>query len=100
MNDYKKQYELWLEKVTDEDVKKSLLGMSDEEIKNAFSFDLSFGTAGLRGVMSAGTDRMNVYTVYKATEGIARYMKDKGMSSCAITYDSRINSKRFSQIAA
>ena len=100
MNGYKQKYELWLEKVTDGDVRKSLLNMTDEEIKNAFSSDLAFGTGGLRGVMSAGTDRMNVYTVYKASEGIARYMKDKGMSTCVITYDSRLNSKLFCQIAA
>lgn len=100
MNGYKQKYELWLEKVTDGDVRKSLLNMTDEDIKNAFSSDLAFGTGGLRGVMSAGTDRMNVYTVYKASEGIARYMKDKGMSTCVITYDSRLNSKLFCQIAA
>lgn len=100
MNGYKQKYELWLEKVTDEDVRKSLLNMTDEEIKNAFSSDLAFGTGGLRGVMSAGTDRMNVYTVYRASEGIARYMKDKGMSTCVITYDSRLNSKLFCQMAA
>lgn len=100
MNDYKQRYELWLEKVTDEEVKKSLLNMTAEEVKNAFSAELSFGTGGLRGIMSAGTDRMNVYTVYKTTEGIARYMAVKKMSTCVITYDSRINSKLFCQIAA
>lgn len=100
MNEYKQKYELWLEKVTDEDVRKSLLDMTDEEIKNAFTSDLAFGTGGLRGIMSAGTDRMNVYTVYRASEGVAKYMLAHGMKACAVTYDSRINSRLFSQIAA
>lgn len=100
MNDYKQKYQLWLDKADDEDVKQSLLSMTDADIKNAFSSDLSFGTGGLRGVMSAGTDRMNVYTVYRATEGIARYMLDNGLGSCAVAYDSRLNSQLFSQVTA
>ena len=84
MNEYKQKYELWLEKVTDEDVRKSLLDMTDEEIKNAFTSDLAFGTGGLRGIMSAGTDRMNVYTVYRASEGVAKYMLAHGMKAHAV----------------
>lgn len=100
MNDYRQAYQLWLEKATDRNVRQSLLSMNDEEIKNAFSSELSFGTAGLRGIMTAGTDRMNVYTVYRATEGIARYMAARKLHSCAVTYDSRINSELFCQITA
>lgn len=100
MIDYKQAYKLWLDKAVDSDVRQSLLAMSDEDVKNAFSAELSFGTAGLRGIMTAGTDRMNVYTVYKATEGIARYMSAHGMNSCAVTYDSRLNSELFCKITA
>ena len=100
MNDYKQTYQLWLEKAVDKDIQQSLRSMSDEDVKNAFSSELSFGTAGLRGIMTAGTDRMNVYTVYKATEGIARYMQAHGMQSCAITYDSRLNSELFCRVTA
>ena len=100
MKDYLKQYKLWCEKVTDEQLLVELKSMTDSEIEEAFSGELSFGTAGLRGVMSAGSARMNVYTVYRATVGLARYMIAHGMSRCAITYDSRNNSRLFSEIAA
>lgn len=100
MNDYKQAYELWLNKATDENVRQSLLKMSDEDVKNAFSSELTFGTGGLRGIMSAGTDRMNVYTVYRATEGLARYMLDRNLKICAVTYDSRLNSRLFSEVAS
>ena len=100
MNDYKKAYNLWLDKATDKIIQQSLHSMTENDIKNAFSGDLSFGTAGLRGIMTAGTDRMNVYTVYKATEGLARYMQYHGMNTCAVTYDSRLNSELFSKITA
>ena len=97
---YKEKYNLWLDNVKDEKVLAELKQMSASQIEEAFTADLSFGTAGLRGVMSAGTNRLNVYTVYKATEGVARYMLAHGMKKCAITYDSRKNSKEFSQTAA
>ena len=100
MKDYLKAYNLWLSKATDPDIQQSLRSMTDEDIKNAFSSELSFGTAGLRGIMTAGADRMNVYTVYRATEGLARYMEHHGLTSCAVTYDSRLNSLLFSQITA
>lgn len=100
MKDYIKEYEYWLQRATDKAVQTSLREMSEEDIKNAFSGDLKFGTGGLRGIMTAGTDRMNVYTVYRATEGLARYMLAHKMTSCAITYDSRINSDVFSRLAA
>ena len=100
MKNYLEKYNLWLEKVTDETISKQLRQMSATEVEEAFSGELSFGTAGLRGVMAAGSARMNVYTVYRATEGLARYMDVHGMTRCAITYDSRNNSRLFCEIAA
>ena len=100
MKDYLKKYKLWCDKVADKQLLAQLKLMTDSEIEEAFSGELSFGTAGLRGIMSAGSARMNVYTVYRATEGLARYMNAHGMTSCAITYDSRNNSRRFSEITA
>ena len=98
--DYKEKYDLWLNNVKDKRLLTELKAMKDSQIKEAFAGDLSFGTAGLRGVMAVGTNRMNVYTVYKATEGLAQYMLAHGMTKCAITYDSRINSRQFSETAA
>ena len=100
MENYKEKYKLWCEKATDETIQAELAAMIEDEIAEAFSGELSFGTAGLRGIMSAGTARMNVYTVYRASEGLARYMNARGMTKCAITYDSRNNSRRFCEIAA
>ena len=97
---YREKYQLWLDNVKDRELLAELKAMKDKEIEEAFSGDLSFGTAGLRGVMTAGTNRMNVYTVYRATQGVAKYMLAHGMKKCAITYDSRINSQRFSETAA
>lgn len=94
------QYKYWLEHATDKEVLRSLKSMSEQDVRNAFSADLQFGTGGLRGIMTAGTNRMNVYTVYRATEGLARYMTANGMRSCAVTYDSRINSDVFSRLTA
>lgn len=93
-------YNEWCNKVTDKELLNELHLMSDKEKQEAFSGELSFGTAGLRGIMSAGTARMNIYTVYRATEGLARYMEKRDMHSCAITYDSRNNSRRFCELAA
>ena len=100
MSNYREKYQLWLSNVTDEKLLAELRAMDDKQIEEAFSKDLSFGTAGLRGTMTAGTDRMNIYTVYRATEGLARYMDSKGFTKCAITYDSRNNSKLFCKIAS
>ena len=97
---FKEKYDLWLKSVKDPHVLAELKMMNAAQIEEAFTSDLSFGTAGLRGVMGAGTNRMNVYTVYRATAGVAQYMIDNGMKKCAITYDSRINSREFSEIAA
>lgn len=96
-------YKLWLEKVLDSDLKKELTNMSKDQIEDAFYKDLEFGTGGLRGVIGAGTNRMNIYTVRKVSEGISRYIinnfseKDRKI---AISYDSRINSDVFAKAAA
>lgn len=102
MNEYVSRYQFWCENATDSDVLDSLQQMKNDEkrIQDAFYTDIEFGTAGLRGIMEAGPNRMNVYTVFRATVGVALYMKKHGFSSCAITYDSRNNSQKFSQVAA
>lgn len=97
---YMQEYEKWCQNVTDVQLLEQLRQMSDDEKKEAFSGELSFGTAGLRGIMTPGTARMNVYTVWRATEGLARYMEAHGFTTCAITYDSRNNSKRFCELAS
>lgn len=75
--DYKKTYEAWLSNpYFDADTKKELESIAgdENEIKERFYADLEFGTAGLRGIIGAGTNRMNVYTVRKATQGLANYI--------------------------
>lgn len=104
MADIQKMYELWLDKaVADPDLKVELESVSaDEEGKNdRFYRDLEFGTGGLRGVIGAGTNRMNVYTVKKATQGLAEYILENGVEkSVAIGYDSRNKSSYFAKSAA
>ncbi|MBQ5320695.1 MAG: phospho-sugar mutase [Oscillospiraceae bacterium] len=87
----------------DEDLKKELNAVKDneEEISDRFYRDLEFGTGGLRGVIGAGTNRMNIYTVKKATQGFANYLlKTEENPSVAISYDSRIKSDLFAKSAA
>ena len=98
-------YNEWLEKaVKDPDLKAELESVKgkDEEINDRFYRDLEFGTGGLRGVIGAGTNRMNVYTVGKATQGLANYLKNTGKSDLkvAVAYDSRIKSDVFAKHAA
>lgn len=96
-------YSLWLEKAVDDpDLIAELKGIegNDDEIYDRFYRELEFGTAGLRGVIGAGTNRMNIYTVRKATQGLAEYVLDKGGESVAIAYDSRIKSTLFAEEAA
>ena len=102
---YMDEYTKWCtDSYFDEDTKKELRSLegNDEEIKDRFYRQLEFGTGGLRGVIGAGTNRMNIYTVRQATQGLANYIisqngHDKGV---AIAYDSRIMSKEFSDEAA
>ncbi len=99
---YKEKYQQWLA-FADEDTRKELESITDEkEIEDRFYRDLAFGTGGLRGIMGAGSNRMNRYTVGKATLGLARYLKSKnsGDISVAIAYDTRNNSQYFAKTAA
>ncbi len=105
MADYLSEYKRWKEnKFLESDVKEALKKMegNDDEIKMWFSSDISFGTAGLRGVMTAGTNAMNVYTVSRATQGIANLINSIGKNErgVAIAYDCRNNSERFAKVAA
>ena len=103
--DYKEMYQQWLDNpYFDEETKAELKAIegNEKEIEDRFYMDLEFGTAGLRGVIGAGTNRMNVYTVRKATQGLANYIlsvqgEAKGV---AIAYDSRHMSPEFADVAA
>jgi phosphoglucomutase len=76
--DYKQKYERWKNETTLEpSLKDALLQMNEDEIKEAFYSDLTFGTGGLRGIMGVGTNRVNIYTIRKATKGLANYLKKK-----------------------
>jgi phosphoglucomutase len=100
--DYKEKYQQWLD-FSDDNTKSELVAITDDkEIEDRFYKDLAFGTGGLRGVMGAGSNRMNRYTVGKATLGLARYLKSKnsGEISVAIAYDTRNNSQYFAKTAA
>ena len=103
--EYLNKYNYWLNNnIFDDNTKEELKRIKDDmkEIEDRFYKDLSFGTGGLRGIIGAGTNRMNIYTVTKATQGLANYIirkngQDKGV---AIAYDSRIMSKEFSEATA
>lgn len=97
-----KRYQQWLENVAD-DFKEELLRLKDneKEIVDRFYKDLEFGTGGLRGIMGVGTNRMNVYTVARATQGFANYLKKhKDFPSVVIAYDTRRTSDLFAKVAA
>ena len=101
---YQQEYERWLAaELEDKDLKPELLSIQgiDAEIQDRFAVELEFGTAGLRSVLGAGTNRMNIYMVRKATQGLANYLnKQGGKKSVAISYDSRIKSDVFAREAA
>ena len=99
--DYKAEYKRWLEKVTDDELKIELKSMNETAIEDAFYRDLAFGTGGLRGIIGAGTNRMNVHVIAKASQGLSLYLLDKYDSpSVVIGYDSRIKSDVFAKTAA
>ena len=105
MKDYKKIYQEWLENpYFDEETKKELRALegNEKEIKERFYMDLEFGTAGLRGVIGAGINRMNIYTVRRATQGLANYIIKQGGAAkgVAIAFDSRHMSPEFAMEAA
>ena len=101
---YKNEYERWLAfDLDDPDLKPELESVKDDDeaIKDRFAVSLKFGTAGLRGVIGAGTNRMNVYVVRQATQGLANWVKTQGgTQTVAISYDSRIKSDVFAKAAA
>lgn len=103
--EYKERYEEWLANpYFDEDTKAELKSIAEDEneIKERFYTDLEFGTAGLRGIIGAGTNRMNIYTVRKATQGLANYIMKSGNAGkgVAVAYDSRRMSPEFADEAA
>ena len=107
MQEYEIRYQQWLESdLVDEATKEELRSIADDkkEIEERFYRDLEFGTGGLRGVMAAGTNRMNIYTVRRATQGLANYLLTKDPNTAqmgvAIAYDSRNNSPLFAQASA
>ena len=100
MMDYQSKYEQWCtDPIFDKETKAELQAIAgdEKEIEDRFYKDLSFGTGGLRGVIGAGTNRMNVYTVTKATQGLANYIKKQGgeEKGVAIAFDSRHMSTDF-----
>lgn len=100
---YNKEYLRWCEAVGEEYLQAELkeINGNDEAIKERFLLNLEFGTAGLRGVLGAGTNRMNIYTVGKATQGLANFLKSENENPVVtISYDSRIRSDEFAQVAA
>lgn len=103
MNAYREKYESWLKNAKEDvDLIKELKQMDDEGIEDAFYRDLAFGTGGLRGVIGAGTNRMNIYTVAKASQGLANYIVKNFKEEdrrIAVSRDSRLKSDAFSIIA-
>jgi len=103
--DYKERYALWQTAAFDEETRAELAALKDEkEIEDRFYRDLEFGTGGLRGVMGAGTNRMNRYIIRKATQGLAAWLKASGEEAArkgvAIAYDSRNHSAEFARESA
>ena len=100
--DVLQEYNRWLSwPGMDAETKTALSAMTREQVEDAFYRDLAFGTGGLRGVIGAGTNRMNIYTVAKATQGLADYLnKQRETPSVCIGYDSRIKSDVFARVAA
>lgn len=100
----REMYERWLEKATDKAINDELKQVAGDEsgIRDRFFKSLEFGTGGLRGVIGAGTNRMNIYTVGLATQALADYLKEKGVENAKVVigHDSRINSDVFSRAAA
>lgn len=103
---YKERYEEWIARLSPEDpMRDELLAVKDNdlEIKDRFYKEIEFGTAGLRGICGAGTNRMNTLTVGRATQGIANYILSSGENPArgmAIAYDCRYHSKEFAELAA
>lgn len=97
---YSKEYERWLKNVEDSKLKEELLNLTEMEKENKFYKVLQFGTGGLRGEIGVGTNCLNIYTVGRATQGVADYIKSVGGKTAVISYDSRINSDVFAHCCA
>ena len=99
---YMDEYKRWVENVKDEELSEALKKMDETQAEDAFYRDLAFGTGGLRGVIGNGTNRMNIYTVRKATQGLANFIKKENAADrgVAIAYDSRRMSPEFADEAA
>ncbi len=102
MTKYMDRYNNWVARAKEATVVRQLAEMSGDHkaIENAFYQNLQFGTAGLRGIMGAGSACLNYYTILRATEGLALYMDKHNMTSCAVTFDSRHNGEYFCQTVA
>ena len=100
--DYRSEYQAWCKYAMEDDLQTDLLQYGEEEMEDAFYRNLEFGTGGLRGILGAGTNRMNVYTVAKVTQGLANYLiKEHGnKASVVIGFDSRLKSELFAKTAA
>ena len=100
--DYLQRYDIWCkEPLLTEDERASLIAMTaEDDRKGAFGAELQFGTAGIRGIMGLGTNRLNDYTVARATQGLADYLNQTGGKQVAIAYDSRLCSDTFAHVAA
>ena len=98
----KQEYDFWLQNAKEKEILEELKSVAEnpKEMEDRFYKALSFGTGGLRGIIGAGTNRMNVYTVGKATFGLAEYLLETGGTSIAIAYDSRNKSAEFARLAA
>ena len=95
---YLDKYNIWKEKIKDQELLDELNKMDEVSIEDAFYRDLAFGTGGLRGTLGVGTNRMNIYVVAKASQGLANYInKHYSNPSIAIGYDTRIKSDIFSR---
>ena len=102
---WKQKAEAWLNFAgLDADLKSQLQALTDKELEDAFHKDLEFGTGGMRGEIGPGTNRMNIYTVRKASSGLAAYIKDAGKEAMkrgvVIAYDCRHKSREFAMEAA
>ena len=100
--DYITTYNEWVNNVKDASLQRQLQAMKDDpqKIENAFYKDLEFGTAGLRGTIGVGTNCLNIYTIMRTTMGVSMYMKAHNLDKVAISYDSRIKSKLFAEVAS
>ena len=98
----KREYERWCHCVSDEVLLRELESIknSPDMIQDAFYRHLEFGTGGLRGVLGAGTNRMNIYSIRRASIGLAKYILGIGGKRIALGYDTRINSRLFADTAA